>query len=188
MAYYLSKQFRQNQIFDLLQAGDFTRVVSVDMGRGWTRAWLYEQGEDGWTGTALKLDEQGNTCIPTRVNYDEDDDGFAFVGYEVGPENSLQRFKTPPQDWDKLSPDGKHTFKGLMRDFINSLWWEIRAQNRDKGVRKGGKDQLLLVVGCPFAAAWTGTDDVRRHDKAVTPGDAGGEPSASLLRFFHRRS
>ena len=66
MTYYLAKQFQQNQIFDLLAGNAFTRVVSLDTGRRWTRARLYKNGTDGWTETALKLDHKGNTPIPTR--------------------------------------------------------------------------------------------------------------------------
>ena len=67
MTYYLAKQFQQNQIFDLLAGNVFTRVVSLDMGRGWTRARLYTKYEEDWTETVLKLDDKENTRIPTRI-------------------------------------------------------------------------------------------------------------------------
>lgn len=175
MAYYLTKQFQQNQIFDLLAGEAFTRVVSLDMGRGWTRARLYEKGEDNWTETALKLDDKGNTRIPTRISYDQSGDPpveIELVGYEADPMDFRQQFKTPPQNWDKTSPDGVHTFKTLMGDFIGSLWFiSMRDNNPDLELEEEDWDQALLVVGCPFSNNWIGTDDYRQMVKEVTVHD-----------------
>ena len=175
MTYYLAKQFQQNQIFDLLAGNAFTRVVSLDTGRRWTRARLYKNGTDGWTETTLKLDHKGNTRIPTRISYDQCGDPpveIELVGYEADPMDFRQQFRIPPRDWDKTSPDGTHTFKALMGDFISSLWFtSMRDNNPDVEMEEGDWDQSLLVVGCPFSNAWIGTDDYREMVKEVTAHD-----------------
>lgn len=193
MAYYLTKQFRQNQIFDLLAEEDFTRVVSLDMGHGWTRAWLYKKGEDNWTETALKLDDKGNTCIPTRISYDQSGDPpieIELVGYEANPLDFRQQFKTPPRNWDKTSPDGTHTFKALMGDFIGSLWFiSMRDNNPELDMDDEDWEHALLVVGCPFSNTWIGTDDYRKMVKEVTVHDhvvVLPESSAAMMRAAHQ--
>ena len=179
MAYYLTKPFQKNQMYDLLtgkhfrqpvsmfgnwydfirEMTEFNRIVSLDIGHEWTRAWLYEKGETNWTGKALKLDTEGHICIPTRISYDYEDNPpveVELIGYEADPIASLQRFKTPHQNWDKTSSDGIHTFKHLMSDFIQCLWFvSIRDNNPDSGLTDDDWEQTLLVIGCPFSNLWT---------------------------------
>ena len=193
MTYYLAKQFQQNQIFDLLAGNVFTRVVSLDMGRGWTRARLYTKCEEDWTETVLKLDDKENTRIPTRISYDRCGDPpieIELIGYEADPMDFRQQFKTPPQNWDKTSPDGVHTFKTLMGDFISSLWLvNLRDNNPDLEMDEEDWDQALLVVGCPFSNNWIGVDDFRELVEEVTVHDhvvVLPESSAAMMRVAHQ--
>lgn len=159
MTYLLTRQFQKNQVFDLLEETDYTRVISLSIGHGWTRAGLYTKEESAWKETVLKLDDKGHTCIPTRISYDPSGENEA-IGYEADPASHRRQFFLPPQNWDKTSPDGSHTFKTLMEDFLCHVWFVSIPDNNPEGDTDDGEN-TLLVVGCPFSGDWLGTDDFR---------------------------
>ena len=160
MAYYQNKKLEQNMIFNSIAIEDawlFRYIVGLDIGHGTTRAWCITLDTDKPRSFPLKLNSSDAYTAPTAFVYEEAD--FLFTGYEAAPDHIFQHFMTPPDAWNKTSPDGIHTFRDLMSDYIRSIWFDLCYHNEHLVLDCAYGTKTLLIVGCPASSRWTDNDD-----------------------------
>lgn len=155
--YYMTQAYQPGQVLNWLPAGDYTKILGLDMGSGTTRAYLYQYDKEdqGWQKRTLVLNrsQDGNSqvTIPTCISYRED---RVCIGYDVDLGRATQNFKYPPTQWEMIKPDGVHTSREMQHDFTAQLLRQIKDNNGD--ILLGGK--LLVAVGCPTSPDWMEAD------------------------------